>query len=166
MSGSTTPLRLTAPDPRSRWRAYSESLRRRWRVFGGIPSSVGSTVGCIGRLVSMGGRVLGDMAEAVEGLRLGVDALDDTADNPGSAGVEGGGWGPGGLSESTEGAADSEPNGTRVPASDSRRSGVGPPCEETSLPVGSPLGCCSPWSRIGGSLGRPSGRGGKPAPFS
>lgn len=43
------------------------------------------------------------MAEAEDGRRLGVVAADEYADKPGSAGVDGGGCGPGGESESTRG---------------------------------------------------------------
>ena len=87
------------------------------------------------------GTVLGDIADAVDGLRLGVDALDDTVDNPGSAGVDGGGWGPGGLSESAEGAEESEPSGTRLSISDNLGKWVGAPCCVRVSPFAlSPLG--------------------------
>lgn len=58
------------------------------------------------------------MAEVVDNLRLGVEAPDETAESPGSAGVDGGGWGPGGLSDTMEG---SDEGGPRLPASDSLR---------------------------------------------
>jgi hypothetical protein len=46
--------------------------------------------------------MLGYMADAEDGLRFGVVIPEDTADN--SAGVEGGGFGPGGLSDGTGGS--------------------------------------------------------------
>lgn len=45
------------------------------------------------------GSGFGDIAEAEDGLRLGVEVPEETADMPGSAGVDGGGCGPGGLSD-------------------------------------------------------------------
>lgn len=48
--------------------------------------------------------MLGTMADAEDGLRLGVVIPEETADN--SAGVEGGGCGPGGLSDGTGGSVD------------------------------------------------------------
>lgn len=44
-------------------------------------------------------------AEADDGLRVGVLLPDDPAESACSAGVEGGGWGPGGDSERTDGMA-------------------------------------------------------------
>lgn len=99
LSASTTPFRLAAPEPRSRRRANSESLRRRWRA---VLNEL-STVGCASE-VRMGssfswGRMWGGIADEEEGRRLGLVVPDDWADNPGSAGVDGGGKGPGGLSD-------------------------------------------------------------------
>lgn len=64
------------------------------------------------------------MAEVVDNLRLGVEAPDETAESPGSAGVEGGGWGPGGLSDTMEG---SDEGGPRLPASDILRNAFDDP---------------------------------------
>ena len=47
------------------------------------------------------------IADAEDGRRLGVVVAEECADKLGSAGVEGGGCGPGGDSESTKGVAES-----------------------------------------------------------
>lgn len=64
------------------------------------------------------------MAEVVDNLRLGVEAPDETAESPGSAGVDGGGWGPGGLSDTIEGSDEGSP---RLPASDVLRNAFDDP---------------------------------------
>ena len=58
--------------------------------------------------------MLGGIAEAEEGLRLGVEAPD----RPGSAGVDGGGWGLGGLPGKELGR---EENGLPAPVSENLR---------------------------------------------
>lgn len=70
----------------------------------------------------------GDIADAEEGLRLGVVAPEDTADRPCSAGVDGGGWGPGGLSDEDESPLEG-------PASDGRREVLDAPSLWLSLAV-------------------------------
>ena len=103
-SGSTTPFLRAAPAPKSRWRAKSESLRRLCRAeCKGRASAITFSSRIAVRVEfsrsKAAERVKVDTADA---LRLGVFVWEDGEERACSAGVDGGGTGPGGDSENAD----------------------------------------------------------------
>lgn len=91
------PFLLLEPEPKARLRMNSDSLKRRLRAeeLGKFPSSdVESGAASHDVELRSSCEVAGwrePPAVDVEGRRLGVDSPEEKVENPGSAGVEGGG---------------------------------------------------------------------------